>query len=159
MAWRAPGACWGGRRPRDRRKVGLMYDTGALIAAERNDRRMWALHAAFLAEEATPTVPAPVLAEAWRGGARQATMARLLAMCEVESMTEDQAKAVGVLAGRAGHDDIVDVTVVEGAARRRDGVVTSNGGHIAQAARVKLRIEAVSTNANATGRPAGGLRS
>jgi hypothetical protein len=91
-------------------------------------------------------VPAPVLAEAWRGGARQATMARLLAMCEVESMTEEQAKAVGVLAGRAGHDDIVDVTVVEGAARRRDGVVTSNGAHIdqvAQATRVKLRIEAV----------------
>ena len=126
--------------------MGVTYDTGALIAAERNDRGMWALHAGFLAEEVTPTVPAPVLAEGWRGGARQANMARLLAMCEVEYMSEDQAKKVGVLAGRADHKDIVDVTVVEGAARRHDGVVTSNRDHIervAHAARVKLRVESV----------------
>jgi hypothetical protein len=126
--------------------VGVTYDTGALIAGERNDRRMWALHAAFLAQEVSPTVPAPVLAEGWRGAPRQANLARLLALCEVEHMTEDQAKAVGVLAGRAGHDDVVDVTVVEGAVRRHDGVVTSNKAHIekvADAARVKVRIEAV----------------
>ena len=42
---------------------GVTYDTGALIAADRNDRRMWALHAGFLAE-VSPTVPTPVLAEA-----------------------------------------------------------------------------------------------
>ncbi len=47
---------------------GVTYDAGALVAADRNDRRMWALHAGFLAEEVSPTVPAPVLAEAWRGG-------------------------------------------------------------------------------------------
>jgi hypothetical protein len=126
--------------------MGVTYDTGALIAAERNDRRMWALHAAFLAEEVSPTVPAPVLAEGWRGGPRQANMSRLLAMCDVEPMSEDQAKAVGILAGRATHDDVVDVTVVEGAVRRRDGVVTSNKDHIekvAQAAGAKLRIQSV----------------
>ncbi len=126
--------------------MGVTYDTGALIAAERSDRRMWSLHAAFLAEEVSPTVPALVLAEGWRGGPRQANMARLLALCEVEHMTEDRARAVGVLAGRAAHDDVVDVTVVEGALRRHDGVVTSNKDHIekvAQAAGVKLRIESV----------------
>jgi hypothetical protein len=46
--------------------MGVTYDTGALIAADRNDREMWALHAGFLAEEVSPTVPAPVVAEAWR---------------------------------------------------------------------------------------------
>ena len=56
---------------------GVTYDTGALIAAERNDRRMWALHAGLLAEEVVPVVPVPVLAEAWRGGARQASLVRL----------------------------------------------------------------------------------
>ena len=125
---------------------GVTYDTGALIAAERNDRRMWALHAGFLAEEVVPLVPAPVLAEAWRGGARQASLARLLAMCEIEPMTEQQARDVGVLAGKAGHDDIVDVTVVEGAIRRRQAVVTSNETHIrtiARAARATVRIERV----------------
>ncbi len=45
--------------------AGVTYDTGALIAAERNDRRMWSLHAGFLAEEVAPVVPAPVLAGAW----------------------------------------------------------------------------------------------
>jgi hypothetical protein len=126
--------------------LGVTYDTGALIAAERNDRSLWALHAGFLAEEVTPTVPAPVLAEGWRGGPRQANLARLLAMCVVEEMTEAQARAVGVLAGQSRHDDIVDVTVVEGAVRRGDGVVTSNRSHIelvAQAAGADLPIEAI----------------
>lgn len=126
--------------------AGVTYDTGALIAAERNDRRMWALHAGLLAEEVAPVVPAPVLAEAWRGGPRQANVARMLSMCTVEWMTEDQARQVGVLAGRSGHDDVVDVTIVEGAARRGDAVVTSNREHIekvAQAAGVTLSIEDV----------------
>ena len=124
----------------------VTYDTGALVAGERNDRRMWALHAGFLAEEVAPVVPAPVLAEAWRGGARQASLSRLLAMCVIEPMSDEQARQVGVLAGKAAHDDIVDVTVVEGAHRRRDAVVTSNEEHIrhiANAARARLRIERV----------------
>ena len=126
--------------------AGVTYDTGALVAAERNDRRLWALHAGFLAEEVVPVVPAPVLAEAWRGGSRQANLSRLLAMCEIEPLTEGHARAAGVLAGKAGHEDIVDVAVVEGAVRRRDAIVTSNEAHIRRlmnAAGVKLRIEAI----------------
>ena len=125
---------------------GVTYDTGALIAADRNDRRMWALHAGFLALEVSPTVPTPVLAEAWRGGARQASLARFLALCTTEALTEEQAKAVGARAARADHDDIVDVTVVEGAVRRHDVVVTSNPIHIrkiADAARTRLIIDTV----------------
>ncbi|HVU00939.1 MAG TPA: hypothetical protein VHE30_04275 [Polyangiaceae bacterium] len=105
---------------------GVTYDTGALVAAERNDRRMWALHAGLLAEEVVPFVPAPVLAQAWRGGVKQASLSRLLALCAVEPMSEEQARAVGRLAGRAKHENVVDVTVVEGALRRKDAVVTSD---------------------------------
>ncbi|MBI4935754.1 MAG: twitching motility protein PilT [Actinobacteria bacterium] len=125
---------------------GVTYDTGALIAADRNDRRMWALHAGFLALEVSPIIPTPVLAEAWRGGSRQASLARFLALCTVEPLIEDQAKAVGALASRADHDDIVDVTVVEGAIRRHDAVVTSNPTHIrkiADAVRSRITIETV----------------
>ena len=125
---------------------GVTYDTGALIASDRNDRRMWALHAGFLAVEAVVTVPAPVVAEAWRGGVRQANLARLLALCEVEDLSYAQARDVGILAGKANHDDIVDVTVVEGAARRRDAVITSNPTHItaiAAATRTRLTIETI----------------
>ncbi len=126
--------------------AGVTYDTGALIAADHNDRRMWALHAGFLAEEVVPTVPAPVLAEAWRGGARQASISRFVRLCAIEPLTEQQARAVGVLAGKAGHDDIVDVTVVEGAARRGDAIVTSSHidiDAIAKAARIKLTVERI----------------
>jgi predicted nucleic acid-binding protein len=126
--------------------AGVTYDTGVLLAAERNDRRMWALHSGFLSEDVVPVVPAPVLAQAWRDGSRQAGLARLLAACEIEPMTEKQARDVGALAGRADHDDVVDVTVVEVAIRRRHAVVTSNEAHIrkiAKAARVGLRIERV----------------
>jgi hypothetical protein len=124
----------------------VTYDTGALVAAERNNRQMWALRAGYLAEEVIPTVPAAVLAEAWRGGSRQASLSRrLLRLCDTEPMSENLAKDVGVLAGKSGHD-IVDVSVVEGAVRRGDAVVTSNATHIrtiAEAARARLRIESV----------------
>jgi hypothetical protein len=125
---------------------GVTYDTGALVAAERNDRRVWALHAALVDEEVVPVVPAPVLAEAWRGGSRQASLSRLLAFCEVESLDEGQARRVGILAGEAGHDDIVDVTVVEGAIRRGDAVVTSDPtdlARVASATGAYLRIESL----------------
>jgi predicted nucleic acid-binding protein len=126
--------------------AGVTYDTGALVAAERNDRRMWALHAGFLAEEVVPTVPAPVLAEAWRGGPRQASLSRLLAMCDVEPMTESQARAVGELVGRSGHQDVVDVAVIEGARRRGESVVTSDPRdlqRLAETARAKILIQAI----------------
>jgi len=38
-----------------------------------------------------------VLAEAWRGGPRQASLARFLALCTSEPLTDEQAKAVGTL--------------------------------------------------------------
>jgi hypothetical protein len=127
--------------------AGATYDTGALIAGDRNDRRMWALHVGFIAEEVVPTVPAPVVAEAWRGGSRQASLARMLAGCDIEGMTADQARRVGELAGRADHGDVVDVAVVEGAARRGDDVIlTSNESHIRQvieATGKHIRIETV----------------
>jgi hypothetical protein len=122
---------------------GVTYDAGALIAAERNDRAAWALHAGLLASEVVPTVPAPVLAQAWRGGARQANLVRFLALCTVEDLTRDRAEAVGALAGRSGHADIVDVAVVEGALRRGDAVVTSDPGHldaIATSLGARLRV-------------------
>jgi hypothetical protein len=125
---------------------GVTYDTGALLAAERNDRRMWALHAGFLAEEVAPTVPAPVLAQAWRGGAKQASLSRLMALCGVEPMNEAQARAVGRLASLSRHEDVVDLAVVEGALRRRDAIVTSDPRdirRIAAALGEHVRLESV----------------
>ena len=124
---------------------GLTYDTGALVAADRNDRLLWALHRAAVARELPPVVPAGVLAEGWRGGP-QAALSRFLKGCDIEDLTKEQARKVGALAARADHDDVIDVSVVEGAIRRRHAVVTSNSSHIrkvAQAAGATLEIHAV----------------
>lgn len=110
--------------------IGVTYDTGALIAAEHNDRRMWALHTGFLALETAPTVPAAVLVEAWRGGAGQASLARLLALCEVDDLEDRVARDAGALLGVAGGGDVVDATVVRGALDRGDAVVTSDAEDI-----------------------------
>lgn len=61
-------------------------------------------------------------------------------------MDERRARAVGVLAARSGHDDIVDVAVVEGAARRRDRVLTADPDdlrRVAAAVDGEIRIEVV----------------
>lgn len=112
---------------------GLTYDTGALIAAERDDRLLWALHRAAISRGLPPNVPVGVLAEAWRGGP-QHRLSRLLKGCKVEEFGEEQARRVGGLIARTGLDDIVDVAVAEGAMRRNDAVVTSNRVHIEQVA-------------------------
>lgn len=112
---------------------GLTYDTGALIAAERDERILWSLHRAALGRGLAPTVPVGVLAEAWRGGP-QHQVSRLLKGCRVESMDERQARAVGTLIGESALVDVVDVSVVEGAGRRGDAIVTSNRAHIEQVA-------------------------
>jgi len=67
-------------------------------------------------------------------------------MCEVESMNEEQARRVGALAGKARHDDVVDVCAVERALRRHDAVVTSNESDIrkiSKATSSTLRIVAL----------------
>ena len=104
---------------------GLTYDTGALIAAERSVRSMWALHRRVLEQGWIPTVPTPVLAQAWRGGP-QPQLSRLLKGCRVDELTELQARTAGTFCGRAGTSDIVDASVLVGALARGDAIVTSD---------------------------------
>lgn len=124
--------------------MSVTYDTGALIAADRGERQMWLRHRALLIQRSVPTVPAPVLAQGWRGGARQALLAKLIAGCDVEPLEASQARAVGALAARTGASDIVDVAVVEGAIRRDDIVISSDSDDlqaIASAAGHDLEIQ------------------
>ena len=108
----------------------MTYDTGALIAADRGDRRQWARHRALLSRREVPTAPAPVVAQSWRGGSRQALLARLLTGCDIEALDDQQARSVGSLATRAATTDIVDACVVEGAMRRHDLIVSSDEGDL-----------------------------
>jgi hypothetical protein len=122
--------------------MGVTYDTGALVAADRGERRVWARHRALLVRREVPTVPTPVIAQSWRGGSRQVLLARLLTGCDVEALDGEQARAVGTLAARAATTDIVDACVVEGAMRRHDLVVSSDAGDLqAIATAVSRRLE------------------
>jgi len=124
--------------------MGVTYDAGALIAGERGERRMWARHRALLDAREVPTVPASVVVQTWRGGGRQALLARLLRGCDVEPLDDERARAAGSLLAQSGSSDVVDACVVEGALRRADLVVSSDRsdlGALAGAAGRRLEID------------------
>jgi len=109
---------------------GLTYDSGALIAAERNQHRIWAIHIKALVRGVTPVVPAGVLAEVYRFGS-QVSLARLLKACAVEPLDADKARRAGALLGLCSiSPGAVDASVAEGALRRGETVVTGNAEHI-----------------------------
>ena len=112
---------------------GVVYDTGALIAAERNDRKLWADHRVRLETGVVPVVPAPVVAQVSRSP-RQAQLRRLLRGCEVLALDESTAHAVGRLLGRSGTADIVDATVVTMAIAEQAQIVTSDRDDVSRLA-------------------------
>lgn len=108
--------------------AGLTLDTGALLALERGDPRVRALLRRATDNGVALAVPAGVIAQAWRGGPRQARVARLLGDPEVQvpPLDDATARAVGLLCSRSGHADIVDVHVALHARERDQAVVTSD---------------------------------
>lgn len=108
--------------------LGVTLDTGALIAIERGDRRLQALLDEAGAAGAELAVPAGVIAQAWRGSARQARLARFLALSTVTAVAldEPEARASGTLCGRAGTADVVDASIVICARARGHAVVTGD---------------------------------
>jgi hypothetical protein len=107
---------------------GLTLDTGALIAFERNDRRVVAIIRRALKLGIPLAVPAGVVGQAWRDGRRQARLARLLGsdLVEVEPLDDRTARAAGQLCGATHTDDVIDASVVLCARSRGHGVLTSD---------------------------------
>jgi predicted nucleic acid-binding protein len=106
----------------------ITFDTGALIAIERRSGRMQALLDEIDMRGYGIAVPAGVVAQAWRGGSRQSRIAALLgdARTEVVALDDPLARAVGLMCGRSGHSDVVDVSVAACARQRNKHVVTSD---------------------------------
>ena len=108
---------------------GRVLDAGALVAIERGDERVRAL----LADKTrTLIVPAPVLAQVWRDGARQARLARVIGSnrTTIEVFDEHVAKAAGILLGRAGMSDVADASVVLAARLHEALIVTTDAQDI-----------------------------
>jgi predicted nucleic acid-binding protein len=104
---------------------GVTYDTGALIAAERDSKSVWRLHRRLLERGMHPTLPTVVLGQAWRGGP-QARLSRLVRGCRIEPFTEQQARSVSAALAASNGRDLVDAAVVVTALDRGDLVVTSD---------------------------------
>lgn len=111
----------------------IIYDAGALIAAEDGAERMWALHKRALARGVQPVIPATVLAEVWRSGRGQHRLSQFIQSCDVECLSEESARAAGVLLSVAAHG-VVDASVVECALRRASPCVTGNRRHLVELA-------------------------
>lgn len=106
--------------------MSMTFDTGALIALERNDRELWTALRSAVASDQVATVPTVVVAQAWRGTAPQALLSRALKLCWAEPLSYEIARSAGELCGRSGTADIVDAVVVVSAASRPDVIVTSD---------------------------------
>ncbi|MFI0086713.1 twitching motility protein PilT [Streptomyces bobili] len=107
-----------------------MYDAGALIAIDNDDRRMWARHSLALEDGRDIHVPSVVVSQAWRDSRRQVRLGKFLAGCHVVPVGLQTAKAAGILCGKAGTTDIVDATVVVVAATLGAIIWTSDPNNI-----------------------------
>lgn len=122
----------GPTRARRRVVTGLTLDTGALIALEAGGKRMALLVEQAMAARAELAIPAGVIAQAWRGGARQARIAKLLQLqvTSVVPLDSKLALRVGARCASVGATDVVDVSVVLCASDRGHPVITSDPGDI-----------------------------
>ena len=108
--------------------AGITLDAGALIALDRNDRRVLVLLARAWETGARVTVPATALAQAIRQPERQARLARLTRQPTTDVVPLDRvdATSVGRLLGASATADIVDAHVVICARRAQQQVATSD---------------------------------
>ena len=88
-------------------------------------------------------IPAGVVAQVWRHGARQAAIARVVGAIgtTVEPLDEEIARLAGRLCRRCGTSDVIDASVVIAARRHRAVVASSDPGDLG---RLDLQIEVVS---------------
>jgi hypothetical protein len=107
----------------------IVYDASILVAADRNERRVWAEHQVRTKAGLPPLVPAPVVAQVSRA-ATQANLRRLLRGCEVVAFEEADAHSAGALLAATDTSDVVDAAVVTLAIQRGAHVLTGDGGDI-----------------------------
>ncbi len=112
----------------------VVLDAGALIAIERGDQRARAY--VFLAEQGHVALAtsAAVVAQVWRGGARQVRLARLLGSDLVAEVPLDAlaSRRIGAIAAALGASDVSDGHVAVIALERDAVVVTSDADDIAR---------------------------
>lgn len=109
--------------------TGLTLDTGALLALEHPPKApiMQARLEEVRRRGGSICIPVGAIAQAWRGSP-QVRLARLIKASDVDvpTLTVTMARAIGMVCGRSGHRDIVDVHVALCARERDHAIVTSD---------------------------------
>jgi len=116
----------------------VVYDAAVLVAADRNDRRVWAEHKARLEFGIVPSVPAPVVAQVSRSP-QQAQFRRFLTGCAVVPLGESEAHEAGRLLGKTRTADVIDAVVVTVALRQNAMILTSDPADIKRLVRASGR--------------------
>lgn len=108
--------------------AGITLDAGALIAVDRDDRRVLVLLSRATETNARVTIPAGALAQAIRRPERQVRLARLVRQPTTDVVPLDRVDATRVrrLLAASGTSDVIDAHVVICARRRQQQVVTSD---------------------------------
>lgn len=125
--------------------MSVVYDAGVLVAAERNDRDVWADHRARLELGLIPRTSAPVVAQVSRSP-RQVQLRRMLRGCDIVGFVPEDSREVGALLGKASAADVVDAHLVVVASRRQATVLTSDIEdlrHLADRMPTPVRIQRV----------------
>lgn len=112
--------------------MSLLLDAGGLIALERGDRRLWGTLAGLRRDRVLAVAPGVVVAQVWRGGHRQAGLARALRLVDELPVTTAACRSAGELCGQAGTSDVVDALVVVLALQLGCDIVTSDPADIGQ---------------------------
>ncbi|MGI8983611.1 MAG: twitching motility protein PilT [Acidimicrobiales bacterium] len=103
----------------------LVLDSAALIAIDGNDRPMWRRLKGAQAAGVLPLTHAGVVGQVWRGGPRQAQLARALVGVDVRPLDDALGRAAGELLAVAGLSDVIDAAVVV-LSSDGDDIVTSD---------------------------------
>lgn len=115
--------------------MSVVYDAGVLVAADRDDREVWADHRARLEAGLVPVTTAPVVAQVSRSP-RQVQLRRFLRGCEMAAFTPEEAHQVGGLLAKAGTSDVVDAHIVLIASGSRSTVRTSDEADLEQVSNI-----------------------
>lgn len=102
----------------------MILDAGFLISVDRGERAAQEFLTAALTHGTPLTTTHPVVAQVWRGGTRQARLARFLQSVVVVAF--DDGPEVGGLLARSGTSDVVDAHLVVVAVRRFEPILTGD---------------------------------
>jgi hypothetical protein len=109
----------------------FLYDAGAFIALDRNDRASWRRLANANADGAAMVTHAGIIAQVWRNPARQARLAQVTKGFDVRPLTFALAKTAGELLAATKTTDVHDATLAL-LCQAGDTLLTSDVGDLSK---------------------------